>query len=66
MMCERIDAVRAVRQAAHDLSRACLHRLDLPAPIGPLVELYNKTVSEPMPERFDELLSRLPDEDGEK
>lgn len=58
-MCDRIDAVRAVRQAAHDLSRACLHHLDLPAPIRPLVELYNKTVSEPMPERFDELLAQL-------
>jgi len=65
-MCDRIDAVRAVRQAAHDLSRACLHRLDLPAPIRPLVELYNRTVSEPVPECFGELLAQLTDEDSAK
>lgn len=65
-MCSKLDAVRAVRQAAHDLSEVCRRHLDLPPHIVPIVELYNKTVSEPMPECFGELLERLPDEDGEK
>lgn len=58
-MCERSDAMRQVRLAAHTLSEACLAKLNLTPNIWPLTEMYDAYLEDEIPASFRALLDKL-------
>lgn len=61
MMCERLDAIRMVKQAAAGLSEACIEQLGASSQVKPLVGFYNGTMlrQSPTPPDMTAMLNDL-------
>ena len=58
-MCERLDAIRALKQAASELSDACMDHMGVPETTQPMVKTFEHYALQPVPVDMEVLLGRI-------
>lgn len=58
-MCERRDAIRALKQAASDLSDACMDQMRVPESAQTMVKSFEHYALQPVPVDMTVLLGRI-------
>ena len=58
-MCERRDAIRALKRAASDLSDACMDQMRVPESAQTMVKTFEHYALQPMPVDMAVLLGKI-------